>query len=83
MLAEAAEARSLLARTFKDLWKSSGQQRYLRVSFELYHLDYTTTKGDRTFPGVNAASMALFLGRLEHARHLAGEVLSLNGTPPE
>lgn len=82
ILRDATEAKSLLARTFKDLWKSSGEEHYLRESFELYHLDYTTTKGDRTFPGVNAASMALFLGRVEDARRIARDVLTvLRGKP--
>jgi hypothetical protein len=76
IIADAPEAQSLLARTFKDLWKSSGEERYLRQSFELYRHDYTTTRGDRTFPGVNAASTALFLGRMEEARRIASEVLA-------
>lgn len=79
----AEEAKSLLARTFKDLWKSSGEERYLAESFELYHLDYTTTKGDRTFPGVNAASMALFLGRTAEARKIASDVLALLRAKPD
>ena len=77
VLDEADEAKSLLARTFKDLWKSSREEHYLQESFDLYNLDYTTTKGDRTFPGVNAASMALFLGRRDVAGRIAGEVLAL------
>jgi tetratricopeptide (TPR) repeat protein len=77
VLADAEEAKSLLARTFKDLWKSSGEERFLRRAFELYHLDFSTTKGDRTFPGVNAASMAFFLGRTAEARRIASEVLGL------
>lgn len=77
VLADAHEANSLLARTFKDLWKSSGEDRYLKESFRLYHLDYTTTSGDRSFPGVNAASMALFLGEAATAKKIAGEVLDL------
>lgn len=83
VLADAEEAKSLLARTFKDLWKSSGEERYLRESFELYHLDYTTTKGDRTFPGVNAASMARFLGRTGDAKQIAREVLGLLRQKPD
>lgn len=83
VLAGAEEAKSLLARTFKDLWKSSGEERYLGESFELYHLDYTTTKGDRTFPGVNAASMALFLGRMADARKIAADVLGLLRAKPD
>ncbi len=83
MLADATEAKSLLARTFKDLWKSSGEERCLRESFDLYHLDYITTKGDRTFPGVNAASMALFLGRTAEARQIAGDVLILLRAKPD
>jgi len=77
LIAETAEAKSLLARTFKDLWKASGEERYLREAFDLYYQDYTATKGDRAFPGVNAASMALFLGRNEEARRIAADVLAL------
>ncbi len=77
ILADAEEAKSLLARTFKDLWKSSGDTGYLQRSYDLYYLDYTTTQGDRTFPGVNAASMAFFLGRVDDARRIARDVLAL------
>ncbi|MCX6979187.1 MAG: hypothetical protein NTV08_00270 [Verrucomicrobia bacterium] len=83
VLADAAEAKSLLARTFKDLWKTSGETRYLEQSFELYHLDYKMTKGDRTFPGVNAASMACFLGRTDDAHRVASDVLSLLRAKPD
>ncbi len=83
VLADALEAKSLLARTFKDLWKSSGETRYLEQSFDLYHLDYTTTKGDRTFPGVNAASMAFFLGRKAEAQQIARDVLALLRAKPD
>lgn len=83
VLAGAEEAQSLLARTFKDLWKSSRETHYLEKSFELYHLDYTTTKGDRTFPGVNAASMARFLDRAEDAKRIAADVLALLRARPE
>jgi hypothetical protein len=79
VLADAEEAKSLMARTFKDLWKSSGDRRPLQRAFDLYFLDYTTTKGDRTFPGVNAASMALFLDEMADARRIAGEVLEILG----
>jgi len=83
VLAGAHEANSLLARTFKDLWKSSAEERYLRESFRLYHLDYTTTQGDRTFPGVNAASMALFMGEESTAKQIAGDVLDLLRAKPD
>lgn len=79
----AEEAKSLLARTFKDLWKSSGDESYLQQSFDLYNLDYTTAKGDRAFPGVNAASMALFLGRTEEARRIAADVLQILRAKPD
>lgn len=77
ILTGANEAKSLLARTFKDLWKSSGEERYLQEAFDLYQQDYLSTKGDRTFPGVNAASMALFLGRKAEAKRIADDVLGL------
>lgn len=77
LIADTAGAKSLLARTFKDLWKASGEERYLHEAFELYYQDYTATKADHAFPGVNAASMALFLGRNEEARRIAAEVLAV------
>ncbi|MEX1118133.1 MAG: tetratricopeptide repeat-containing protein [Terrimicrobiaceae bacterium] len=83
ILSDAQEANSLLARTFKDLWKSSGEERYLKEAFRLYHLDYTTTRGDRSFPGVNAASMAFFLGERDAAQKIAGEVLELLRSKPD
>ena len=82
IIADAEEAKSLMARTFKDLWKTSGEEGYLRKSFDLYHLDYMTTKGDRAFPGVNAASTALFLGRAAEAKRIAAGVLALLAAPP-
>lgn len=83
VVADAPEAKSLLARTFKDLWKSSGIRDYLQQSFDGYFLDYQTTKGDRTFPGVNAASMAFFLGNKEQARQIADDILSILRAKPD
>lgn len=85
ILEGAHEAKSLLARTNKDLWKSSGDASFLEASFDLYHADFLTNTTDRAFPGVNAASMALFLGRIDTARRIASEVvdiLSSSGKPP-
>lgn len=83
VLAGADEAKSLLARTFKDLWKASGDRAFLERAFALYDEDYRTTRGDRTFPGVNAASMAFFLGRTDEARRIAGDVLAILRARPE
>jgi hypothetical protein len=74
---------SLLGRTHKDLWKLSSDRRDLEESYRCYYQDFLLEK-DRAprlapFPGANAASMALLLGKTDPARTIAHEVLALLG----
>jgi hypothetical protein len=73
ILAQEADAPALLARTFKDAWKATGDPQFLERSFEYYHRAYLDAPAN-AFPGVNAASMALLAGKTEAARSLASEV---------
>ncbi|MGZ8847134.1 MAG: TRAFs-binding domain-containing protein [Pyrinomonadaceae bacterium] len=70
------ETLGILARTHKDLWtkaptKSEGN-RQLRLAHKFYHEAYKLSRG--YYSGINAATLALLLGRNDHARGLAGEV---------
>jgi hypothetical protein len=68
-----ADAPALLARTFKDAWKATGDAAFLERGFACYLKAYRDSGGD-AFPGVNAAAMALLSGRHAEARELAIEV---------
>ena len=79
ILAQEADAPALLARTFKDAWKATGDPQFLERSFEYYQQAYRNAPAN-AFPGVNAAAMALLMGKSETARALAAEVSrSLDG----
>jgi len=70
------ETLGILARTHKDLWtraatKSEGN-RQLRLAHKFYQEAYKLTHG--YYSGINAATLALLLGRNEDARGLAGAV---------
>lgn len=65
------------ARLLKDralaLPKGEAQQAALQAAFDAYHAIYRES-GD-SFPGINAATLALFAGDIERARELAGALL--------
>jgi class 3 adenylate cyclase len=67
------ETLSLLARTHKDLALTAAtpreRQEHLARAFELYHTAFSRT--GNSYPGVNAATMALLLGDGEKTRSLA------------
>jgi len=73
ILAQEADAPALLARTFKDAWKATGDPQFLERSFEYYYQAYRNAPSN-AFPGVNAAAMALLAGKTETAKNLAREV---------
>jgi len=84
VLTGANEYLSLVGRTYKDLWKASGDARDLKESYRAYLEGYSLEKGrapaKAAFPGANAASMAFLLGETDEATRLAREVLNwLNG----
>lgn len=70
------ETLGLLARTYKDLWADSiderERRRYLRRAFESYRDAYLLSNG--YWSGINAAAMALLMGEQTQARDLARRV---------
>lgn len=84
------ETLGILARTHKDLWaraatKSEGN-RQLRLAHKFYNEAYKLSRG--YYSGINAATLALLLGRNDEARVLASEVRraclsELKTLPPE
>lgn len=85
------ETLGLLARTHKDIWSGSKDpdegQKHLEQALKLYLESYQTSGG--SWPGINAATLALAAGQPELAIKLAGAVKELclaivNGKhPPE
>ena len=73
------ETLGLLARAHKDLWASAGDPdtalQHLARSFEFYNEAYRVTGG--TWSGINAATVALLLGRGDEARSIAQLVRGL------
>lgn len=73
------ETLSLLGRTYKDFWKKAKnpdeQKRYLTLAYNSY-LDAFETTGDY-YPGINAATLAVFLEKSENAKILASKVYDI------
>ena len=70
------ETLGLLARTHKDLWADSvderDRRRHLQLAFKYYRDAYTLSSG--YWSGINAATMALLLDEREDAEALASRV---------
>lgn len=70
------ETLGLLARTYKDLWAQATdareRQKHLQLAYKFYDEAHDSSSG--YYSGINAATMALLLGRRERAISLAGEV---------
>ena len=70
------ETLGILARTHKDLWahatKKREQNRQLQLAHKFYYEAYKLSSG--YYSGINAATLALLLGRTEQACRLANEV---------
>ncbi len=70
------ETLGILARTYKDLWSQAStvsvQRRHLRKAFETYSQTYALH--GMIWSGVNAATLALVLGRRAEAHTLARQV---------
>ena len=70
------ETLGLLARAHKDLWAAAGDldtaRRHLAESFQFYDEAYRLTRG--IWSGINAATVALLLGRGEEAQTIARRV---------
>ena len=70
------ETLAILARTHKDLWthatEKSERARQLKLAHKFYHESYKLNRG--YYSGINAATLALLLGKKEEARALAQKV---------
>jgi class 3 adenylate cyclase/tetratricopeptide (TPR) repeat protein len=70
------ETLGVLARTYKDLWTQSTDEQerleQLQLAYRFYNEAHERSSG--YYSGINAATMALLLGRRERAVSLAGEV---------
>lgn len=70
------ETLGILARTHKDLWTlattKAERSRQLKLAHKFYHEAYKLNRG--YYSGINAATLALLLGKKEDARALAQKV---------
>ena len=80
------ETLGLLARTHKDLAlaavDSESREQHLAAAFEIYAAGYRESRhctdiADAYYTGINAATMSLLRGHVEHAREIAAQVESL------
>jgi class 3 adenylate cyclase/tetratricopeptide (TPR) repeat protein len=73
------ETMGLLGRTYKDLYKSSGNSGYLRKSADAYYIGYLHSQ--EYYPAINAASLFLMLENRTKAHQMAKEVIARIGSP--
>ncbi|MGQ0764010.1 MAG: TRAFs-binding domain-containing protein [Acidobacteriota bacterium] len=70
------ETLAILARTHKDLWThatgKTERARQLKLAHKFYHESYKLNRG--YYSGINAATLALLLGKKDDARALAQKV---------
>lgn len=69
-----AETGGILAGRHKQLWLERGASQDLETAFDIYRTTYERT--GNTYPGINAAAMALQLGRRGDAERLAAAVIA-------
>jgi len=75
-----AESRGLLAGRYKRQWIATGNKDFLIAAYEVYADAYQRTLD--SFPGINAAALALYLGKAEESKRVAAEVVArLKSTP--
>src|SRR5437763_29645 len=67
------ETLGLLARTYKDLWLTTGSSKDLGQAYESYAKAFNL-KPDRYWTGINAATLAFIKGDGKTARELAGRI---------
>ena len=70
------ETMGILGAAWDGLYQESGKMLHLRRSRELYRTAFQGNPKDY-YTGINAAAKSLFLGELQEAARLAGEVLPL------
>ncbi|MEY2529226.1 MAG: hypothetical protein QOJ05_1316 [Verrucomicrobiota bacterium] len=77
------ETLSILGRTYKDQWCASpDDEDYLRRSFEYYNRAFEVQPPD-SYPGINAATIALLLNETDKARRIAESVLEICHKQPD
>jgi len=69
-----AETGGILAGRYRQLWTESGNTAYLDAAFETYKQAYENT--GNTYPGINAAALALQVGEGNLSKEIAREVLA-------
>jgi len=75
------ETLGILARTWMDRHRSTGDRQYLRRSRDLYAEAFQAAPEDY-YVGVNAASKSVLLDDLEAARRYAAQVVQIIGSEP-
>ena len=75
------QTEGILARTYKDSWRLSGDLAYLKIARDTYRTAYERARqqhppaqDDAIYNGINAATTSLFLNEGDEARRIALEV---------
>jgi len=76
-----AETGGLLAGRYKQKWLSGGNRAFLQSAHDVYEETFARTAD--SYPGINAAALALQLGRPDDAQRLARQVLESLASVPE
>jgi class 3 adenylate cyclase/tetratricopeptide (TPR) repeat protein len=69
-----SETLSLLGRTWKDEWLARADPAALQRALECYQRAYALPSEDPTYPGINAATLALLGGDLATAARISEEI---------
>jgi tetratricopeptide (TPR) repeat protein len=76
-----AESRGLLGGRYKQQWLDTDNKDFLIAAYETYADAYEKTLD--SYPGINAAATALYLGKSEESRRIAREVVERLMSVPE
>lgn len=76
-----AETVGILARTWMDRYRVTGDRHYLQRSRDLYAEAFAAAPDDY-YVGINSASKSVLLGEMERARAYAHQVAKIVGTTP-
>lgn len=77
------ETLSLLGRTYKDRWCAEPEnETYLRQAFDYYNRAFEVPPPD-SYPGINAATIALLLRETDKANRLARTILEICRQQPD
>jgi len=71
------ETVGILAGVYKRLWNNFHKESFLGKSFETYHLGWCNSRTTNTYLGINAASTALWLGKIADAQQIASKVKNI------